>query len=137
MLMPCTAYDVGKINHVAAGGAGRLGHVGLSPAVVSGTLLGLACAMLFFPIFLLPLWAAFYGRRGGLRFALAVVLTTAAILSSLTLLSNDSQSIVRQLLGYFPPAELPFEHLTPPTHHRASGAPTRQLIAFRSSPPIS
>jgi hypothetical protein len=113
MLMPCTAYDVGKINHVLPAALVVWAIWAYRRPFVSGTLLGLACAMLFFPIFLLPLWAAFYGRRGGLRFASAVVLTTAAILSSLTLLSNDSQGIVRQLLGYFPPAELPFRSLDP------------------------
>lgn len=113
MLMPCTAYDVGKINHVLPAALVVWAMWAYRRPFVSGTLLGLACAMLFFPIFLLPLWGAFYGRRGGLRFASAVVLTTAAILSSLTLLSNDSQSIVRQLLGYFPPAELPFRTLDP------------------------
>ena len=113
MLMPCTAYDVGKINHVLPAALVVWAIWAYRRPFVSGTLLGLACAMLFFPIFLLPLWAAFYGRRGGLRFASAVVLTTAAILSSLTLLSNDSQTIVRQLLGYFPPAELPFRALDP------------------------
>jgi len=108
MLMPCTAYDVGKFNHVLPAALVVWAIWAYRRPFISGTLLGLACAMLFFPIFLLPLWAAFYGRRGGLRFASAVVLTTAAILSSLTLLSNDSQGIVVQLLGYFPPAELPF-----------------------------
>ena len=113
MLMPCTAYDVGKINHVLPAALVVWAMWAYRRPFVSGTLLGLACAMLFFPIFLLPLWAAFYGKRGGLRFASAVVLTTAAILSSLMLLSNDSQGIVRQLLGYFPPAELPFRTLDP------------------------
>jgi hypothetical protein len=109
MLMPCTAYDVGKITHVLPAALVVWAIWAYRRPFVSGTLLGLACAMLFFPIFLLPLWTAFYGRRGGLRFVSAVVLTTAAILSSLTLLSNDSQTIVRQLLAwYFPTAELPF-----------------------------
>jgi hypothetical protein len=32
---------------------------------VAGILLGLASGTLFFAIFLIPLWAVFYGRRGG------------------------------------------------------------------------
>src|SRR5579872_6563354 len=113
MLMPCTAYDVGKINHVLPAALIVWAIWAYRRPLVSGTLLGLACAMLFFPVFLLPLWAAFYGRRGGLRFGTAVAATTAAILSSLMLLSHDSQGIVRKLLGYFPPAELPFQTLDP------------------------
>ncbi|HLJ11547.1 MAG TPA: hypothetical protein VKU82_10170, partial [Planctomycetaceae bacterium] len=77
MLMPCTAYDVGKTNHVLPAALIVWAIWAYRRPLVSGTLLGLACAMLFFPVFLLPLWAAFYGRRGGLRFGTAVAATTA------------------------------------------------------------
>jgi hypothetical protein len=100
MLLPCTAFDVGKVNHVLPAAFIVWAILAYRRPFVSGLLLGLACAMLFFPIFLLPLWGAFYGRRGGLRFGAAVGLTTAAILCSLLLLSNDLQSFVRQTLGY-------------------------------------
>jgi len=55
--------------------------------------------MMFFPIFLLPLWAAFYGRRGGIRFGAAVAATTALIVTTLLLISNDWQTFVRQMVG--------------------------------------
>ncbi len=106
MLLPCTAYDVGKINHVLPAALIVWAIWAYRRPFVSGTLVGLACAMMFFPIFLLPLWAAFYGKRGGLRFGTAVGLTTAVILSCLMLLSNDSQTLVRALLGYVPLSEL-------------------------------
>lgn len=108
MLLPCTAYDVGKTNHVLPAALIIWAIWAYRRPFVSGILLGLACAMMFFPIFLLPLWAAFYGRRGGLRFGTAVGLTTAVIVSCLMLLSNDSQAIVRALLGYVPWSDLPF-----------------------------
>ena len=102
MLLPCTAYDVGKTNHVLPAALIIWGIWAYRRPFLSGTLLGLACAMMFFPIFLLPLWAAFYGRRGAARFGTAVGLTTAVILSCLMLLSKDSESLVRALLGYVP-----------------------------------
>lgn len=108
MLLPCTAYDVGKVNHVLPAALIVWAIWAYRRPFVSGTLLGLACAMMFFPVFLLPLWGAFYGKRGGLRFGTAVALTAAAIVSSLLLLSNDSQSLLAQLLGYVPLADLPF-----------------------------
>ncbi len=108
MLLPCTAYDVGKINHVLPAALVVWAIWAYRRPFVSGTLLGLACAMMFFPIFLLPLWAAFYGRRGGFRFGTAVVLTTAAIVSCLLLLSGDSQTLVRELVGYVDWANLQF-----------------------------
>ena len=102
MLLPCTAYDVGKVNHVLPAALVVWAIWAYRRPFVSGALLGLACAMMFFPIFLLPLWAAFYGRRGGLRFGTAVALTTAVILSCLMLMSRDSQTVARALLGYVP-----------------------------------
>src|SRR5262245_55114048 len=113
MLLPCTAYDVGKINHVLPAAFVVWAIWAYRRPFVSGALLGLACAMMFFPIFLLPLWAAFYGRRGGLRFGTAVALTTAVIVSCLMLLSNDSQIVARALLGYVPLNELLSSASTP------------------------
>lgn len=50
--------------------------------IVSGLFLGLASAMAFYPLFLLPLWCGFYWHRGLWRFsmAVAVVLALMAIL---------------------------------------------------------
>lgn len=106
MLLPCTAYDVGKINHVLPAALVVWAIWAYRRPFIAGMIIGLACAMMFFPIFLLPLWAAFYGKRGGLRFGTAVGLTTAVILSCLMLLSNDSQTLVKALLGYVPLSEL-------------------------------
>lgn len=108
MLLPCTAYDVGKVNYVLPAALIVWAIWAYRRPFVSGTLLGLASAMMFFPVFLLPLWGTFYGKRGGLRFGTAVVLTAAVIVSSLLLLSNDSATLLTQLLGYFPLANLPF-----------------------------
>lgn len=97
MLLPCTAFDVGKITHVLPAAFIVWAILAYRRPFVSGMLLGLACAMMFFPVFLLPLWAAFYGRRGALRFGVAVGLTAVVIVSSLALLSGDSQTFVKQL----------------------------------------
>ncbi|MFN0053337.1 MAG: hypothetical protein ACKV0T_14230 [Planctomycetales bacterium] len=100
MLLPCTAFDVGKINHVLPAAFVVWAIWAYRRPFLSGTLLGLACAMMFFPIFLLPLWLAFYGRRGGVRFGAAVLLTTAAIISSLVVMSGDSRTFLAELLVY-------------------------------------
>lgn len=107
MLLPCTAFDVGKINHVLPAACLVWAIWAWRRPFVSGTLLGLSCAMMFFPIFLLPLWVAFYGRRGGIRFCLAVGMTAAVIVSSLVLLSKNSDVSVQQFLGYVNWRDLP------------------------------
>ncbi len=58
MLLPCTAFDVGKINHVLPAAFIVWAILAYRRPYVSGMLLGLACAMMFFPIFLLPLSAS-------------------------------------------------------------------------------
>jgi hypothetical protein len=106
MLLPCTAYDVGRINHVLPAALVVWAIWAYRRPFVSGALLGLACAIMFFPIFLLPLWGVFYGKRGGIRFGTAVALTTAVILSCLMLLSHDSKTVAQAMLGYVPLSEL-------------------------------
>jgi hypothetical protein len=105
MLLPCTAYDVAKINHVLPAALVVWAIWAYRRPVITGMLLGLAGAMMFYPIFLLPLWASFYGRRGWLRFTFAVALTMGCIVSSLLLLSNE-QHPMPGLLGYVPLSEL-------------------------------
>jgi hypothetical protein len=61
--------------------------------------MGLACGTLFFPVFLLPLWAAFYGRRGALRFGLALGIVGTVLLGSLAWISADPHSFSRQIIG--------------------------------------
>ena len=61
--------------------------------------MGLACGTLFFPLFLLPLWLAFYGRRGGLRFATSLLVVFAALFTTLVVLTDDPSLLVRKTVG--------------------------------------
>jgi hypothetical protein len=99
LLLPCTAVDVGKVIHVLPAALIVWALVAYRRPLVSGALMGLACSTLFFPIFLLPLWGAFYGRRGAFRFGLSVAATTLIIVGSLALTSADWQSFLGQTFG--------------------------------------
>lgn len=100
MLLPGTAFDMGKVDHVLPSAfiVWAIGHY--RRPLISGMLLGFACGTLFFPIFLLPLWVSFYGRQGGLRFSLAVLLITATMVGSVFLLAGNVQAFLRQTVGY-------------------------------------
>ena len=50
---------------------------------LAGVLLGLAAGLIYYPLFLLPLWIAFYWRRGVVRFAFGVVLALVVLAGSL------------------------------------------------------
>lgn len=99
LLLPCTAYDIGKVNHVLPAALVAWAFVAYRRPMVAGGLLGLACGTVFYPVFLLPLWGSFYGRRGAVRFGLALGIVAAVLLGTLALTSADRSSFVQQTLG--------------------------------------
>ena len=55
----------------------------------AGALLGVSIGVIYYPVFLIPLWASFYSRRGGLRFGAGLACTLAAIAGSVALFMPD------------------------------------------------
>lgn len=99
LLHPATALDVGAATHVLPAALIVWALVLFRYPLVAGVLMGLACGTLFFPLFLLPLWLAFYGRRGGLRFATSLLVVFAALFTTLVLTSSDPNSLLRKTVG--------------------------------------
>ena len=99
LLLPCTAVDVGKVNHVLPAALIVWAFAACRRPILAGILMGLACGTLFFPVFLLPLWTSYYGWRKGLRFVIAVSLMGAVLLGSLAFTSADVHSFTRQVIG--------------------------------------
>jgi hypothetical protein len=100
LLLPCTAYKAGELNHVLPSALIVWALVAYQRPVVAGILLGLACGTLVFPVFLLPLWAVFYGRRAALRFGAALAAVGTVLLVGMVVISGDPNSFVRQTLGW-------------------------------------
>ncbi len=96
LLLPCTSYDVADVIHVLPAALIVWAFVAYRRPMIAGSLMGLACGTLFFPIFLLPLWAAFYGRRNALRFGTALALVAALLIGSLAFTSADAHSLWQQ-----------------------------------------
>ena len=69
--------------------------------VFAGILLGLAGGLTFYPLFLLPLWCAFYWRRGLARFALGVLLTLGLMTASLAWTAPDTAQFIAQVQQMF------------------------------------
>ena len=99
LLLPCTFYQCSEVIHVLPAGLVVWAFVFWRKPIVAGVLLGLACGTLFFPIFLLPVWAAFYGRVKFVRFATALLIVGTCLLGSLALTSADPSSFSRQTFG--------------------------------------
>lgn len=111
MLLPCTSHDVamqGMAFHVLPAALIVWAIWAYRRPMLSGTFIGVACGILFFPIFLLPLWCAFYGWRGTLRFLGAVALVAGVLVAGQLLMTSDAHSFLRQTLGYLDSKELQF-----------------------------
>jgi hypothetical protein len=73
----------------------------------AGIFTGLAIGVVYYPLFLLPLWISFYWKRGLLRFGLGVTCTLFVVALSLALVSadfGDYLSNLRRLFGIWEPA---------------------------------
>ncbi len=109
LLLPCTAYDTSRVMHVLPAALILWAVVCHQRPILAGGLLGLACGTVFFGLFLLPIWIAFYWKRGVVRFAGAVTCVTALLIASLLLTSADSASFTRQIIGSIDWSALRFE----------------------------
>ncbi|MEX0701596.1 MAG: hypothetical protein WD069_05810 [Planctomycetales bacterium] len=96
VLLPCTAYNVHEVNHVLPAAFLVWAFVAYRQPLVAGCLMALACGTLFFPIFLVPLWLAFYGRKGAVRFGLALCGMGAVLVGSFALTAVDGNSFAQQ-----------------------------------------
>jgi len=76
---------------------------------VAGVLLGLAAGVVYYPLFLLPLWLGFYWRRGAIRFAAGVTVALGVLVASLALSSPDAGEFsrnVQMMFGWRNPVEV-------------------------------
>lgn len=98
LLLPSTGYHVHQLSHVLPGACLTWAIASYRKPAVAGVLLGLASGTLFFAVFLVPLWAVFYGRKGALRFGASLLLVAAILVGCLVLTSADTDSFMRKLV---------------------------------------
>ncbi|AMV22220.1 hypothetical protein [Planctomyces sp. SH-PL14] len=108
LLLPCTAFRVGEFNQVLPSALIVWAIVCYRNPIVSGILMGLACGTMFFPVFLLPLWIAFYGRKGFVRFSGALAVVALVMVGCLALTSSDASALIRKTLGTIDLASIAF-----------------------------
>ena len=83
LLLPYTANYTPRIDHVVPAALLVWAIQSYRRPVVAGILIGLAAGLIWYPLFLLPLWCSFYWRRGLLRFSLAVLVVLGLVAASL------------------------------------------------------
>jgi hypothetical protein len=103
LLLPYTAQFTGRVDHVLPAALLVWAVEAYRRPLVSGMLMGLAIGVIYYPVFLLPLWLGFYWQRGLLRFSLGVVTTLALLVASLAFRSDSMAgfwSQVQQMFGW-------------------------------------
>lgn len=98
LLLPCTAFHVHQLSHILPAACLIWAVACYRRPAMAGVLLGLACGTLFFTVFLLPLWAVFYGRRGSLRFGASLVGVAVILAFCLMLTSSDADSFISKIV---------------------------------------
>lgn len=101
LMLPYTAQLTGRVDHVLPAALLVWAVQTYRRPLIAGMLIGLAMGVIYYPVFLLPLWLGFYWQRGLLRFAIGVLLTLAILVGSLALTSEDWQMFVAQTQQMF------------------------------------
>src|SRR4051812_29697939 len=106
LLLPYTAQMTGHVDHVLPAALMIWAVVLYRRPALAGIFIGLATSVVYYPIFLLPLWISFYWQRGLARFVLGVVGSAAVMILSLLFVSNDILSFwlkVQQMFALWVP----------------------------------
>ncbi|MEO8269869.1 MAG: hypothetical protein ABI557_09115, partial [Aureliella sp.] len=87
LLLPYTAQMTGNLEHIIPAALLVLALLAYRQPLLAGVLLGLAAGLVYYPLFLLPLWFSFYWNRG-LKRLLSGVGASLLLLSGLLLLEG-------------------------------------------------
>ena len=101
LLMPYTAEMTGRVAHALPGALLIWAIATYRRPLVSGMFFGLAAGVIYYPLFLLPLWCSFYWQRGLARFAGGVLAMLAILSLSLVFTSEDFASFWLQFKAQF------------------------------------
>jgi hypothetical protein len=106
LLLPYTAEMTPRVDHVVPAALLVWAVQTYRRPMIAGIFLGLAGGLIYYPLFLLPLWCSFYWRRGLVRFACGVLLALLVLVVSLLITSGSFGFFVfqlRQMFGITPP----------------------------------
>jgi hypothetical protein len=97
LLTFCTSQLTSQVNHVAPAALLVWAVAAYRRPTLAGALIGTAGGLIYYPLYLLPLWCGFYLRRGLFRFLCGVLLMLAIMVGCLALSSIDLASFNDQV----------------------------------------
>lgn len=101
LVLPYTSQMTGRVDHVLPAALLVWGLLCYRRPAVAGMLVGLAAGVIYYPLFLLPLWAGFYWQRGLWRFLGGAAAMIAILVASLAWTSSSLESFVTQVQSMF------------------------------------
>jgi hypothetical protein len=101
LMLPYTAQMTGHVDHVLPAALLLWAVVLYRRPGLAGILIGLATSVVYYPIFLLPLWISFYWQRGLARFVLGVLGSVTVMVLSLVFVSTDVMSFLLKVQQMF------------------------------------
>jgi hypothetical protein len=110
LLLPYTAIMTGRVTHVLPAALLVWAIAAYRRPLISGMLMGLAIGTTYYPLFLLPLWVAFYFQRGLVRFTVGVISMLAVLTGVLALNAESTAEFLTQLqymFGFIFPTQQP------------------------------
>jgi hypothetical protein len=87
LLLPYTAQMTGNLEHVMPAAFLVLALLAYRQPLLAGGLMGCAAGLVYYPLFLMPLWISFYWKRGLLRLMIGIS-ASLVLMSSLLLLKG-------------------------------------------------
>ena len=104
LLLPYTAQMTGNLEHVMPAAFLVLALLTYRQPLLAGGFMGIAAGLVYYPLFLLPLWISFYWKRG-LGRLLTGVITALVVLAGLLLLRgwDAFDEDVRWMFGLWSP----------------------------------
>ena len=114
LLLPYTAMMTGRVDHVLPAALMLWAVLCYRRPLIAGMFVGLAMGVIYYPLFLLPLWLSFYWQRGVTRFSIGFFITVAVLVLSLAFGSHDNAAFwanVQKMFGLWLPVREGLEGL--------------------------
>lgn len=104
LLLPYTAQMTGRVDHAVPAALLLWALLTYRKPMIAGIFMGLAAGLVYYPLFLLPLWFSFYWQRGARRFGVGVV-SMLTLLMVLLAVSGTETLVehLRQMFGLASP----------------------------------
>ncbi|MFV1963804.1 MAG: glycosyltransferase family 87 protein [Pirellulaceae bacterium] len=101
LMLPYTSQMTGRVDHVLPAALLVWAILCYRRPLPAGMFIGLAIGVMYYPLFLLPLWISFYWQRGLMRFLCGVLVTLFGSVLSLVLVSADFVDFMAKVQGMF------------------------------------